>query len=1495
MRRRKYSISARLISVLLLGLALGFGQGLLQAASKKDKELKYRSGRPTNAEKKAAALRATSLGLKPGIAGTALAATPLPGTEGPGGIPHYFGPYGNWAYSPLPVGDLNPSLTVDIGGIGYTAPVITITDAYDGTKSDTASATLDVNGAITAITLTSAGTGYKAPVVTITDTTGTGALATATLNVATLTGGLRKFVDTLPGLGPAGANNLGQYIPVAVKDTTTYAGSEYYEIALVEYYEQMHSDLPGPFNPNTPGALGTKLRGYVQIEPPGSATTPAGSLHVLLPGVTYNGQQIYGYDKPHYLGPVIVAQGAAHGVTGTAGLPVPARIKFYNLLPPTSAGGNLFIPVDESIPGAGYGPALPGGAGDKFSQNRATIHLHGNNTVWISDGNTHQWITPANEGSKYPAGVSARNVPGMGTACDGDAANPGRPGSSGCMTFFYTNAQSARLMFYHDHAMGITRLNVLAGEAAGYVITDAVDQDMINGTNVSGVNIDPATGNPCATSTGCAKVLPDIGIPLVIQDKTFVEAATVFAQDPTWNWGTGPRDPNTGKITGAVDGDLWYPHIYMSAENPWDLTGTNPFGRWMYGPWFNPPVPTCVNGGPIGCLDVGPVPNPYHQADCDLVPPGPGCTAPWEPPMMPGTPNPSIAGEGFLDTPVVNGTVYPVLEVEPKAYRFRILNAANDRMFNLQLYVAADKTAPTTAGTTGYVLCDGVMTRTDGTLPPAADCTEVAMRLLTQSDQNQVANTPSGLPVEATRGPVWWQIGTEGGFLPAPVVVPQQPVGWNMDATVFNVGNVNQHSLLLGSAERADVVVDFTSFAGKTLILYNDAPAAFPAGVATYDYFTGVANQMDVGGAPTTQPGYGPNTRTIMQIRVSKPLTTPTADVTLANLQKVFAKTAAKRGVFEVSQDPVIVPQSAYNSAYNTTFPTTVPAQFGQIADTSKTFNPIDPSTGTLLPTTVTLPFEMKAMHDEMSGVYDTMFGRMSGMLGVSLPTSPVHVLIPYGYSSPPTDLVQGSVPGTPVAVLPDGTQIWRIFHNGVDTHTIHTHLFHSQLLNRVSQDGLVMMPPDQEELGWKDTFRINPLEITYLAMRPTVPTPQELPFEVPDSVRLIDPTLPEGATLPPPAPAGWFDPAGNGITEILNHFVNFGWEYVWHCHILAHEEMDMMHSLVFAVPPVAPTGLTAAWNGNTNSPRVNLIWTDNSIKELKYMIVRSTDSNFSTGLMTIDPGLATTATTGNVTYQDTTVARNTRYWYKVFAIGTTVGDTQAYPAPSTGFPTMAADSVSNTADVQVGTAATIPAAPTSLAAVRQSGPQVSLTWRDNATNETGFVIERCGFVAPATTCTSFAQIGVAGPRNNTGSVSYIDTTVAFGTSYLYRVAAVNGAGVSAYATLAAPVVVPAIPAAPTSFTVSTVKASGNKYTATLAWGPVTWPAPQPSSFTIQRANNLTFTTGLTTFTASGTARGLTQSVTSNTVYYYRIRANNSVGGSSAWTNALPFPVRTGP
>ncbi len=46
-----------------------------------------------------------------------------------------------------------------------------------------------------------------------------------------------------------------------------------------------------------------------------------------------------------------------------------------------------------------------------FKDNRATLHLHGGITPWISDGTPHQWITPAGENTAWPQGVSVRTCP----------------------------------------------------------------------------------------------------------------------------------------------------------------------------------------------------------------------------------------------------------------------------------------------------------------------------------------------------------------------------------------------------------------------------------------------------------------------------------------------------------------------------------------------------------------------------------------------------------------------------------------------------------------------------------------------------------------------------------------------------------------------------------------------------------------------------------------------------------------------------------------------------------------------------------------------------------------------------------------------------------------------------------------------------------------------------------------------------------------------------
>jgi parallel beta-helix repeat protein len=1104
------------------------------------------------------------------------------GTMDPGGIPHYFGPYANYANSPLPTGSIT-SITVNSGGRGYTAPVVTVSDAF-GTGSGASASSVLSAGSISSISVVSGGSGYSAPVVTITDPTGSGAVATAVMN-GPYSGGIRKFIDSLPGLGASNANDLGNYIPIAVPDLTTYPGCDYYEIALVRYTQRMSSDLPA-----------TLLNGYVQLQ---TAANFALSKHVPLfnPDGSIirlaDGSQAIAVDRPYYLGPVIVAS-----------RDIPVRVTFHNLLP-TGAGGDLFLPVDTTVMGAGMGPldmmGMPG-MKENYTQNRATIHLHGGATPWISDGTPDQWTTPAGETTQYPKGVSVEYVPDMwfvnGSVVPNTVGNINQPVSgatndpgNGSLTFYYTNQQSARLMFYHDHAYGITRLNVYSGEAAGYLLTDAIENALID----SGI---------IPSQTGAYLY----GIPLVIQDKIFVDASTIAYQDPTWAWGSHPGTPTTG--------DLWAPHVYMPNQNPYDPTGANPYGRWDYGPWFFPPTTDILHG---------PMPNIYYDP----------VNAPWEPPMVPSYPSVSSTMEAFGDTPIVNGQAYPYLNVDPHAYRFRILNAANDRFFNLQLYVADPS----------VVTADGRMN------------TEVNMIPSIQPPGSTVSTLPT-VPNPAFDGPPMIQIGTEGGFLPAPVVIPDQPITWNNNMKTFTFGNVQDHSLLLGSAERADVIVDFSKYAGKTLILYNDAPAGFPAYDPRNDYFTGDQSQMSSGGAPTTQAGYGPNTRTIMQIRVANITQAPQYD--LAALQAAFASTPTHVGVFEASQPPIIVPQSGYDSAYDQTFSSNA---FVRIQDTTFNFT-------TLAGTTLTINLQPKAIHDEMGGSYDVVYGRMSGSMGLEVPSgnAVTQQFIPLGYASPPVDLLTDSMTAiTPI--LGDGTQIWKITHNGVDTHAIHVHLFNMQLINRVGWDGMIT-PPDTNELGWKDTIRVDPLSDTIVAMRPVAPT---LPWEVPSSYRLIDPTLPEGAPLQPP-PGGFFDPNANAVT-VINHYVNYGWEYVWHCHLLEHEEMDMMHAMPFAVAPYAPSGLSATVNPSDHT-KVNLTWIDNSIAETGYIVQRNSANSAFVTIGTIPSSHATTGPTkGNHMYFDDVIVLNgTVYNYRVLA-NSILGDTASYGALGIGFPTVSVNS----------------------------------------------------------------------------------------------------------------------------------------------------------------------------------------------------------------------------
>jgi spore coat protein A len=170
-------------------------------------------------------------------------------------------------------------------------------------------------------------------------------------------------------------------------------------------------------------------------------------------------------------------------------------------------------------------------------------HLHGGHTESASDGLPEAWFTP---------NFSRKGIDFI----KGDA-----------QPYYYSNTQQAATLWYHDHALGITRLNVYAGLAGFYLNTDANEMNLQN--------------------TGKLPASPyDIG--LAIQDRMFTN-----------------------------EGKLFYPSTPEQEEQQLSL--------------------------------------------------------------------PSVLPEFFGDFILVNGMAWPVLDVEPRQYRFRVLNGSDSRFYNLAL------------------------------------------------------------------------------------------------------------------------------------------------------------------------------------------------------------------------------------------------------------------------------------------------------------------------------------------------------------------------------------------------------------------------------------------------------------------------------------------------------------------------------------------------------------------------------------------------------------------------------------------------------------------------------------------------------------------------------------------------------------------------------------------------------------------------------------------
>jgi titin len=211
-----------------------------------------------------------------------------------------------------------------------------------------------------------------------------------------------------------------------------------------------------------------------------------------------------------------------------------------------------------------------------------------------------------------------------------------------------------------------------------------------------------------------------------------------------------------------------------------------------------------------------------------------------------------------------------------------------------------------------------------------------------------------------------------------------------------------------------------------------------------------------------------------------------------------------------------------------------------------------------------------------------------------------------------------------------------------------------------------------------------------------------------------------------------------------------------------------------------------------------------------------------------------------------------------------TVGDTWDYADPNLneivvgGFPTVTTEAIS-----EVITIGEPPAAPSDLTATLDAGPQISLAWTDNATTETGYVVQRS---TDGVNFTDLATLGI-------DAASYVDMAVSAGNTYTYQVAAFNGSGRSDYAVSNSVSV--ATPAPP-----SNLAAVLNGAQIDLAWSD---NSLDETGFVIQRSTDGVNFTDLATVGAEVVAYA-DLAVSAGNTYYYRVAAFN-LAGASAYSN----------
>jgi FtsP/CotA-like multicopper oxidase with cupredoxin domain len=444
-----------------------------------------------------------------------------------------------------------------------------------------------------------------------------------------------------PALQPKFVNELPQPI-FYVPDTTTFPGFDYYEIQMAPV-TQLPVAFPQPKAGSPAAPPGTQWLGLVDPATVGTAKVPGPMTPLYTP--------VWGYSQ--------LNGGAAYPLNGLSTYPSmsfkatkgrPVKVKWVNNAPdnhlfcPSPLDSNSPCAIDRTLMGT---LVRPGERVNQFGgpmqpDNAMVIHLHGGEIPPDSDGMAELWIGNARTSAAYSqaggafyktptqlvdslgqaiAGATS-NVdppfippPGSGIPADGRTNGPDLPGTvppgsiyqpgqlvrptGNAIHYNYPMVQEAATIWYHDHALGKTRINVAAGPAGYFYVTDpAVERALLASGKL------PPTGD-CSNGGILAGTCYDV--PIVLQDRSF-----------------------------NADGTINFPNG-LGQPAPAGVVGWNP-------------------------LQPGPNPTVHPQ---------------WVP-------------EYFGDHAVINGAIWPRLTVEPRPYRFRLLDGSNARCWTLDLKAGPD-------------------------------------------------------------------------------------------------------------------------------------------------------------------------------------------------------------------------------------------------------------------------------------------------------------------------------------------------------------------------------------------------------------------------------------------------------------------------------------------------------------------------------------------------------------------------------------------------------------------------------------------------------------------------------------------------------------------------------------------------------------------------------------------------------------------------------------